>query len=206
MALASAVISRVRDLLNDTGSVKHWTDNEMLRWLSDAQRDIVSQIPTANTTIASFTPVASSSEQSLSGISNFHRLLKVMRNTHDTDNRVTLLSTEDELGIISTSWHTAAVNSKATAERYVYDLVSPDVFYVYPNVNTTTRLELKYSTLPIEVSATGDTLELPDEFLPLMTDYMVYRAFAKDTDFGSTTNAKVYLDNYNAGIAARGAS
>jgi len=57
MALAaSAIVDRVQDVLQDSGGV--WVEAELLRWLSDGQRDIALRVPAATAVETDLTLVA----------------------------------------------------------------------------------------------------------------------------------------------------
>ena len=49
----SDILSRVRDTLQDTTSVR-WTDAELLRYLNDGQREVVNMKPDASALTATF--------------------------------------------------------------------------------------------------------------------------------------------------------
>jgi hypothetical protein len=61
MATAQDVIDRARELINDVASSFvsgfRWSDAELLRWLTDGQREIVKLKPEANAVTALFTVV-----------------------------------------------------------------------------------------------------------------------------------------------------
>jgi len=203
MAATSVVITRARDLLNDTGAVAHWTDAELLRWVSDAQRDIVTRIPVSNVTIESLTLTASTSEQDLTSITNVYRLIDVIRNTHDVRNKVIFSSTEVEMSLVDPGWHIAPANSTATVERYVYSVDTPTIVHVYPNPTSDTQIQLKVSKLPLEIALVSTELTLDDSYIPLMVDYTVARAFSKDSDFADSSASSVSSNKYEVGIETR---
>ncbi len=47
MATAELIINRVRTQLIDTGPAQRWSDEELLRWVSDGQRMIALAVPSA---------------------------------------------------------------------------------------------------------------------------------------------------------------
>ena len=72
----SDILSRVRDTLQDTTSVR-WTDAELLRYLNDGQREVVNMKPDAS---ALTTNVQLSTGTLQTIPSNGLRLIKITRN------------------------------------------------------------------------------------------------------------------------------
>lgn len=83
MATASYLIAQIRKTLNDTVNTSEfpyrWSDAELLRWISDAQREVVKYKPEANPVTAIFTPVADEPMQQLD-FDGCYKLIRVEAN------------------------------------------------------------------------------------------------------------------------------
>ena len=81
MALTGTnLLSRVKDTLQDTSSVR-WTEAELLRYINDAQREIVNFIPEASA-VTTNVQLVTGTLQTLP--TNGLRLIKITRNMSGT--------------------------------------------------------------------------------------------------------------------------
>jgi hypothetical protein len=83
MATAQYLIDQIRKTLNDKvlvdGLSYHWKDAELLRWISDAQCEIVKYKPEANVVTSAFQPIEGSAFQELNA-EVAHKLIRVEAN------------------------------------------------------------------------------------------------------------------------------
>jgi hypothetical protein len=253
MAAASAVINRARDALLDLSSTGYrWTDAELLRWLSDAQREVVTAFPEANTQTTAITPDAAdvridmrlragsgvtpiailrfaSQQDPRTGVEGQElKLVEKMvldaldpgwigyvpttlavsvtagsfvvgavyaiRTVGTTD--FTLIgAANNTVGTVFTA--TGAGTGTGTATRadatpyykaVVMDPKDPLSFWLYPRANPARRVYVTFTAVPAELVATTDTLALPDQYIPMLVDYVVYRALGKDSVYTGAPN------------------
>ena len=179
--LASDIIDRARIVLQDTESAR-WADAELLKWINDGQRAIVVVRPdasTLNTTIN----LTTGTKQAIpaDGI----RLMDVVRNilANNGAGRAVRYVDREVLDSHDPSWHmsTAAV----TVKQYVYDNRDPKNFYVYPPAAAGAKLEIIYSKNPTDVAAAGSTLALEDIYAEPLLNYVLFRAYSKDAEYGA---------------------
>jgi len=72
------------------------------------------------------------------------------------------------------------------------------VFFVFPPVNAGTKVEAVFSKYPVKVDDLDDDLELPETYFEATLNYVMYRAYSKDTEFTSNPQvAGAYLAAYN---------
>ena len=120
------LINRAEEILQDTTNVR-WSQQTLLNYLNDAQREIVLFRPDANPVNEAFTLTANSAKQTLPSAGL--RLLSIYRNSNPTSKPITNIQRrvlDDQIE----DWHgTSATN----VEHYVYDPLDPKVFYVYPH-------------------------------------------------------------------------
>lgn len=180
---AQSIINRVRTQLIDTNAEQRWSDTELLRWLSDGQRTLVSLVPDASGVIA-VRALSAGTKQTIP--SNGHMLLTIFRNTNaagTTGGRAVRLTSRELLDGFDQAWHSAAAT--VNVQAYVFDPQHPDTFYVYPPNTGTGYVELSYSVMPADLSSTSDTLSVADIYQTPLVDYVLYRAHQKDSDFAA---------------------
>lgn len=197
-ATADNVISRVRTQLIDNGSVQRWSDAELLQWLSDGQREIVSYIPDASGQIIDLELIRGTRQMlPEDGI----LLLELVRNkgADNSAGRSVRLTTRELLDAYNPDWHNST--SSATVQTYVFNSNQPTTFYVYPPNDGTGIVEVSYSALPAEITALTDELGVADMCQGLLVDYVLYRAHLKDSDFAAGQGlAQHYLQRFMAGV------
>lgn len=111
------------------------------------------------------------------------------------------------------NWHVAipgAVN--VDVQHYTFDLFDPRRIYVYPAVNRVAGspsatnfnvfLEVLYSAVP-DVLTAGSDLEtgLGDQYINATLDWVLYRAYMKDTTYaGNVERAFSHLNSFATGL------
>lgn len=179
--LASDITSRARIILQDADGVR-WADSELLKWISDGQRVIAVVRPDASSANYTHT-LAAGSKQTLPA--NGSRLLDVVRNVSNAGapGRAVRIVDRETLDAQNPSWHTATPTG--TIYNFTYDNRDPLNFYVYPPSNAGQKLDIIYSVIPSEVQSTGATLALLDLYAEPLLNYVLFRAYSKDAEFGS---------------------
>lgn len=182
---AQSLINRVKRILNDNTSIR-WTENELLDYLNDSQREIVLLRPDALTKTESVALVVSNTKQSIpsAGI----RLMNVTRNMGadgNTPGRAIRLVDRAVLDTQVPDWHASTPANEVM--HYVFDPVNPKVFYVYPRVSTARQVEIIYSASPVDI-AIGATILIDDIYANAIINYIFYRAYSKDADYAQNGN------------------
>lgn len=178
----SDIITRVGRQLSDPDHVR-WTVPELFDYIDDAQRQIVLIAPDANSRVEVF-ELAEGTKQSLPA--DAIRLLRVIRNMGDdgqTPGQIIQPTLRSTLDADIPLWHTA---QGQVVEKFIYDPdASRTTFYVYPA--TAGYVELAYSIVPAALSRPEDleeVLELPDQYINPIVDWVLCRCFGKDSDYG----------------------
>ncbi len=198
--IASDVLNRIRILLNDTVAVR-WSNDELLSWLTDGQRALAMVRPDASGVRQAVTLVAGTRQTLPADCS---RLFEVSRNLSATGapGRGITYVERDALESMAPNWH--AATASATIRHYVYDGRDKAYFYVYPPAVANTQVELFYSKIPAAVTTTTATLEVPDMYLDALVNYVAYRAYSKDAEFGANAAlASNYLSLFTALVGAK---
>jgi len=195
--LASAILARVRSQLIDEGATRRWSDAELLRWLSDAERALVAASPSLGEVTAPFA-LAIGTKQTLTG--QAFMLLDVRRNLGEdgaTPGRAITVVTRELLDGFDPLWH--AGRRSATISNFVYDPRTPKTFYVYPPANGETQIEVSTANTPAEITALDQAITVPDLYQTALFDYVMFRAHQKDTDYAAgMEKAQVYLQLFTA--------
>lgn len=205
------LIDRIQDTLQDTTSVR-WPEAELLRYINDAQREIVNFKPEASATHANIA-LSAGTEQSIP--SGGLRLIKVTRNmsgtaSNATGKRAIRIVDIDILNSQEPDWHDpdAAVGDAAhgtNVKHYAFDPDDPKKFYVYPGVSGDAYLEIVYSGAPTDLSATSDTISLDDIYGNAIIDFVLYKAYLKDSEYaGNAQRAGTHYQLFTASISGGG--
>lgn len=188
------IADRARRVLQDTASGgTRWLDAEILDWINEAQRAIVLVKPNAKSTVADVTMVAGAKQSlptggiqllSITRNANGPAITRVDRRIMDAENR---------------SWYTATASN--TALHYIFDEDAPDTFYLYPpQTGTPGDIEMNYSVAPTDLGSLASTIDLNDIYDAPILDYVLYRAYMKDTDYSG--NLERATTHYQAFVGA----
>ena len=192
--LAQSIIRRVVETLQDSTSIR-WPINELVRYLNDAQREIVLYRPDSMVTNASVT-LAAGSKQAIPATGS--KLIEVIRNTGTK--RAMRITNREILDAQTPGWH----NLTGVTEllHYMYDPRDPKVFYVYPPATTAASVDLVYSALPTDITEPADgvlytavsgNVSVPDIYGNTLQDYILYRAYSKDSEYaGNAARAQAH--------------
>ena len=200
MAIAAqSIIRRAVETLQDTTSIR-WPINELVRYLNDGQREIVIHRPDSMVTNASHA-LSAGSKQTIP--SNGAKLIEVIRNSGGTKKAIRLCNREI-LDAQSPGWH----NLTGVTEllHYMFDPRDPKTFYVYPPAaGAGASVDLVYAAYPTDIvepadgalyTAVSGNISLPDIYGNALGDYILYRAYTKDSEYAG--NAQRAVNHYTA--------
>jgi hypothetical protein len=197
---AQSIIDKAETLLLDSTNTR-WPVSELLGWLNDGQRHIVSVRPDANPVFANVTLVAGT-KQSIPA--DGYQLLDVIRNmgtNGSTPGRAIRRTTLKVLNTQSPDWH--AETASTTVEHYMADPRWPKVFFVYPPATASRQVEVVYSRVPADVAAVN-VISLDDVYATSLLDYVLYRAYSKDYEVpGSAERAVAHYQAFEAGLGMK---
>ena len=177
---AKTIIDKATIQLIDLANIR-WTRAELLGWLNDGLRQIVTIQPSASSTTVSKQLVAGS-RQTLPA--DGWLLLSVYRNMGTngaTPGRAIRIISREILDSFNPYWNT----DKAAAEvrNYIYTDQDQAAFYVYPPNTGTQFIELNYSAQPADLTAETQVIPIFDVFQSALLDYILYRACSKDAEY-----------------------
>lgn len=192
----ATLISTAGVILQDTSQVR-FPQAELMTFLNDAQREIVLHRPDAKTVNGNMTCVAGS-KQSIPNTGL--RLIDVVRN--DAGRAITQIDRKI-LDETLPNWHNTAADGTKKIEHFVYDPADPKNFYVYPNATSSMDIEIIYSTAPADLTySSTQVITLDDIYANAILDYMLYRAYQKDSEYAG--NAERSMMHYQSFANALG--
>ena len=203
------LISRAQTLLLDTTAVR-WAAVELQNWLNDGYREVVTLHPDSNAQTAIYTCTAGYRQDITATYDRAYRLLEVRSNQAATSRkRPVQLISRKSLDTMRPGWYneTPSVN----IEKYMFDPRVPKEFLVYPPATTAAQLEIIYTTVPaphtltesqLTNPATAEVIKLDDIYGNPLLDYMMYRAYSKDSE--NANNAARAVAHYQAMTTALG--
>lgn len=192
------VADRARRILQDTTSGgTRWLDDELLDWLNDAQREVVLLKPNAFSSVEDISLVLGT-KQTLPAEGLL--LLSITRNT---DGRAVRRVDRNILDSENPDWHTSTAS--ATVEHYVFDEDAPTTYWVYPpSDGVASTVEAVMSKAPSDLASMGDVITLNDIYANVMLDYILYRAYSKDTDYaGNAQRAATHYTAFNNALGVQ---
>lgn len=218
-ATVGDIITRADVILQDNNV--RWPLSELLYWLNDAYRAIVMQRPDANMQSDTYTCTVGTRQKltksrstdgngvSTGGFPEALRLRSVVRNVAPTSTlRAVRLIQQAVLDDQRPGWH--AETGSINIQHYIYDPLNPTEFMVYPPALATAQLEVVYSSVPTQhviaeasIKASTEVIKLPDIYVNPILDYVLYRAYAKDSEYAA--NAQRASGHFQAYSAALGA-
>lgn len=180
---AQEVINKVQIILQDTTGIR-WPDStELLGWLNDGQREVLVLKPNA-CVVNNSVQLRAGTKQSIpvDGI----QLVDVTRNMGadgETPGRAIRIAMREILDAQNPDWHT--MQQAAIIKHYTFTPLDPKHFYVYPPADGTTQVEMVYSAVPYKITALSQVISLDDIYANVLVDYVLYRAYSKDTDYAA---------------------
>jgi hypothetical protein len=115
--------------------------------------------------------------------------------------RVVKECSASDLDGYNVNWHSAAA---AVTENFIRHPRDPVAFYVSPPAPVNTTLTGQWAKAPTALNA-GDPIPIADVYKPIIEDYMIWRAEARDDEYVSAPRAVLFLEAFNAslGVSAK---
>jgi hypothetical protein len=198
---AQTIINKAAIQLTDIANVR-WTRAELLSWLNDGMRQIVTMQPSASSTTVSKLLTAGT-RQTIP--SDGWLLLQIYRNMGTTGSaagRAIRIVSREVLDGFDPYWHTGI--PKAEVKNFIYDTQDQTAFYVYPPNTGTQYIELNYSSQPTNLTTENQVIPLFDIFQSALVDYIMFRACSKDAEYAPGLQlAQGYLATFTASIQGK---
>jgi hypothetical protein len=195
---AGEALQRLDDLLLDSLRVR-WTASERLRYLSDAQRQVMAFVPEAGPSgIATFTLTPGLARQSAPG--GTAKLLDLL-SVNGADVRAISL---EEMDFQRPGWMREAANDRV--QHWMPVTASQRDFLVYPRPKTAVQAEALLATWPAPLTNASDPLTVREDARQAIVHYAAAMCWMKDDTPGDRENAMTHMQLWVAGMQAVGAS
>lgn len=202
------IINNAKLVLQEvTAAGTRWTNEELIGWLNEGYQAVVQIKPDASSINASLNLETGTRQQIPSdGL----RLINVVRNTAPASDKLGILvTTRRALDTTRRSWH--ADDKSVNIEQFVFDEQDPTHFYVYPPADSGAEVEIIYSSVPEPHDITlgldslkADKIKLNDSYAPVLTDYILYRAYSKDAEHAANLNrAQMHMQAYMGALGQK---
>ena len=187
------VLLRASDIIQDQTNVR-WPQDELLRYLNDARREISIARPDLYATTSTVTLTAGGTRYSLptDGV----RLIDVTRNMPAGAPGKAIRVVEREiLDAQKPDWHTETAST--IVKHFMYDERNPRQYYVYPPSTAGHQIEIVYGQTPTDISVLSTQLTQEDIYTGAIVDYVCYRAFSKDSEYaGNAQRAQAHYQQF----------
>ena len=216
-----AVFERVVFLLQDDTSIR-WTANELVDWFNDAQTSTQALRPDSTEEFTSIQLVPGSyqdlSQRSADLLNPSTKLIKITRNTAiEGRRRVIRLVPRQVMDVVKADWESSPPATDAV--NYMTDPNLPNVFWVYPPAPVPSptlpamMVEVFYSATPTPLDPMNlaaktwrdikGALSVKDRFMIPLVDYILYRAYLKDAEFGGNgSRAQTHFQQFQNALQA----
>lgn len=188
------------DIINEALAVSHDTGvrfpkPDWLKWLNAAQLAVVEKRPDSLVTNAAVNVVGGQSKQALPA--DGLRLIEVVNDV--VTGKVIRIVPRDTLDVHAPTWHTVV----GDPEQYVYDLRDPKNYYIYPHPAAARSLNMIYSKAPnviviSDYDTDTSTIEVDDIYANYLLDFMLWRAYSKDSEAGNLERALTHYRAFEA--------
>jgi hypothetical protein len=169
--------------------------------------------PDANAKTGSFTCAAGTRQVLTAEFPSSLRLLDVTRNlATNSGYKVIRLVARSVLDDQRPAWH--AETGTTSIQHYTFDPRQPKEFFVYPPATTAAEIEVVYTDSPGATTLTeaqldpagtdATTILLDDIYMSPMIDWILYRAYSKDAEYGANEQrAQAAYGAFNAALATK---
>lgn len=204
---AKSILQRVVVTLQDDDSTR-WTMPELVRYLNDGLREFALLRADQVSKSVVFDCVAGSRQVLPAEAS---ALVDVSGNAA-AGSSLAPVSVADRamLDAVAPGWR----NETASIDviHFVHDLRDPRVFYTYPPATATAKLDLTYTVIPAfiaEPAVDADfndvvgNVGIPDIYANALTDYVLYRAYTKDSEYaGNAARAQAHYAAFGGALGS----
>ena len=203
--LIRGLIDRAQTILQDAAGTR-WPRPELLGWFNDGRRELAVHRPTEFSKRVPLTLAAGSLQQLPAGAFLLQRININLRSTAPRVAGRTVTAVERRiLDAMHPGWEDTTVFPETPEVlHYCYDEAEPLVFGIFPPNDGTGSVELTACFEPGDESSEDTPIGVRDVFANALLDYMLFRAFDKDSDHPG--NAERSAKHYAAFAAAVGIS
>jgi len=200
---ASVIMDKAKIILKDPTPTR-WPEAETLDWLIEGQGQIVTLKPDANAVMEAVA-LDAGTIQSLPSTAT--QLLDATYNMGATPgdtygNAVTIVD-RAMMDACYPGWQTET--AAAVVKHVIYDPIKmPKKFWVYPKSTGANYLQIITAKIPATIAAKADNINLADEYVPVLLDWILFRCFSKDAEYNlSMERALAHLESFQMALGIR---
>jgi hypothetical protein len=191
----ASILTKVSTILQDPSNIR-WTTDELILWLNDAQRELVLYKPNAYVTTGAVQCVAGTKQSIPAAAVSLIDIVRNMGTNGTTPGNAVRTVSREILDAQVPNWHSSTAS--ATTKHFVYNVLSPRTYYVYPPQPASSQgyLELVYVALPTD-AVSGGVITLDDIYVTPIISYILFRAYSKDAEYANNaTLAATYYQQF----------
>lgn len=187
------IINEARVLVQDTRTPYRYSDTLMLGWVNQTLKRMavlrpdlfsyIGDIPTTANTVLQSCPSDSLRLVEIFQIKNGDAVTEVNREILDQ---------------MHPNWVNEAAGTPVNFMRHVR---SPNKFFLYPRPATGVILVGEYAQVPPAYTISQTITSLPDAYLPVAVDGVVFLAESVDNEHVNSGRAKLFQDSFNQTLA-----
>lgn len=198
---AKSIIDKASVQLLDTSNAR-WTREELLGWVNDGQRQIITITPSATNKVAVKKLDAGTRQSIPSDGWTLLEVIRYMGTSGTKPGRAIRVTSRELIDSFNPNWHDDPVS--VMPKHYVFDQQDQTIFYVYPPNNGSGYVQINYSPIPVDLATESDTIVISDMFETALLDYVLYRANSKDAEYAPGLQlASGYLQTFMASMGVK---
>lgn len=179
----ATILTNVKIVLNDAGLV-HWTQDELLAWISEGQIELVKLKPDAATKTVEHQLVPGAKQTNPEGC------IEIIEIRQNKDGASVTQFDRGVMDRFSPNWMTTPTSS--VVKQWADD-PQPETFYVLPAQNAApAKVVLTHTFTPPAVTSPTGTSQVRDIYQAALENYVLFRAFSKDSEPASAERAVAY--------------
>lgn len=176
------VITRVKRIFGDESGVQ-LEDADILRWINDAQREVVMHNEGVLETISTIDTVVDQDEYAFPSDVFILRSLRYKDDDMESYSHIDFKNLQEFDSFIN-GWDGTYYGSR---RPYIYTVYDRTIFlFPRPDKSSTAGLKVLYSQSPVEVVTSVDPLSLPIHYHNAIVKYALTKAYEMDEDYESS--------------------
>lgn len=215
---AKTVMTSAAKTLLDEDYVR-WTLPELLDYLNEGVREIVSLKPTAATKPVTLTLAAGTLQTLPSQYTVLSRVTRNLTKGHLEAggpvgaSAIRPIKDRALLDALYPDWQSSTTMFAATVKHVIYDIADPNIFYVVPGNTGAGKIEAIVGIYPDAIAAPAaptligsytSAVGLPDAYCNALINYVCYKAFSKDAGLaGAAQRSQAHLALFQGQIGAQ---
>lgn len=193
MILAANIARRAWALIQDEDGVR-WEEPEVLDWINDAAAAIVNVRPMAGAKTETLTL----DEGALQRVANAVEVMDVVRNV---GGRAIQRTNRYQLETSAPDWYAMAPSERII--HWTFDDRKRTQFYVYPPAAAGHQVEALIARVPARVEAMNQEVDIGEDYINAMVDFVCYRALTKDSEFGDGRLSMAFYQAFQAALGLK---